>query len=70
MKKFFGLPKSKEGGTIMDIKKLLEIAVSKRASDLHLIVGVPPMLRIDGVIGPVPGETPLTPERAKELVFS
>lgn len=54
----------------MDIKKLLELAVNKHASDLHLIVGVPPMLRIDGVISPIPGETPLTSERAKELVFS
>lgn len=54
----------------MEIKKLLEIAVNKHASDLHLIVGVPPILRVDGVITPVPGETPLTPERAEELVFS
>jgi len=54
----------------MDIKKLLELAVNKHASDLHLIVGVPPMLRIDGVISPIPGETPLTSGRAKELVFS
>lgn len=53
-----------------DIRQLLELAVTKRASDLHIIVGVPPMLRVDGVIAPVPGETTLTPERAKELVFS
>lgn len=54
----------------MEIKKLLELAVNKHASDLHLIVGVPPMLRVDGVIAPIPGETSLTSERAKELVLS
>ncbi len=52
------------------IKKYLQLAANKKASDLHLIVGVPPMLRIDGVIMPIPGESPLTPEGAKELVFS
>jgi twitching motility protein PilT len=54
----------------MEITQMLEIAVNKKASDLHLIVGTPPMLRVDGVILPVPGETMLTAERAKELIFS
>ncbi len=53
-----------------EIKKYLELAVNKRASDIHLIVGMPPMLRVEGLIMPVPGEPPLTSEKAKELVFS
>jgi len=54
----------------MEIKKFLELALNQKASDLHLVVGAPPMLRIDGVIAPVPGEAALTEERAKELIFT
>lgn len=32
----------------MDVKNLFKIAADKKASDLHLIVGQPPILRIDG----------------------
>ncbi|MFH1997122.1 MAG: type IV pilus twitching motility protein PilT [Patescibacteria group bacterium] len=32
----------------MNIKEILQIAVQKKASDLHLIVGLSPILRIDG----------------------
>jgi len=32
----------------MDIKNLFKIAADKQASDLHLMVGQPPILRIDG----------------------
>jgi twitching motility protein PilT len=46
----------------MLIKELLQLVVSKNASDLHLIVGVPPTIRIDGELVPVPGETIMTNE--------
>ena len=39
------------------IEVLLEEVVRKRASDLHLQVGLPPMLRVDGSLTPVPGLT-------------
>ncbi len=32
----------------MNIDELLRIAVERGASDLHLKVGIPPMMRIDG----------------------
>lgn len=32
----------------MDFKKIFEIAVSKNASDVHLVHGFPPIIRIDG----------------------
>lgn len=32
----------------MTIKELLKIAAEKKASDLHLVVGIPPVIRIDG----------------------
>lgn len=35
------------------IEILLEEVVKKKASDLHLQVGMPPMLRIDGHLAPI-----------------
>ncbi len=53
---------------ISDALKLLKEMVERRASDLHLTPGVPPQLRIDGVL--VPMEQPaLSPERSRELSY-
>lgn len=52
----------------MSIQEFLEIVVKKEASDLHLVVGSPPVIRIDGQLMPV-SEGPLTPEDAESLVF-
>lgn len=46
----------------MTTKDLLQLTVDRNASDLHMVVGVPPMLRIDGELSPVPNEAVLTPE--------
>ena len=53
----------------MTIKDLLQTTISKKASDLHLIVGVAPILRINGELAAVPGESALTSEQAKNLVL-
>ena len=52
------------------IELLLEQVVKKNASDLHLQVGIPPMLRIDGSLAPMYGASPLTEEVVESLVFS
>ncbi|MFZ6021849.1 MAG: type IV pilus twitching motility protein PilT [Patescibacteria group bacterium] len=52
-----------------ETKKLLDIVVQKDASDLHLVVGYPPMIRVDGDLVTV-GSTILDPKMAKELVYS
>lgn len=52
----------------MDIKELLQLTVQKNASDLHLVVGIPVTLRIDGVLFPIKDKI-LTEEEIKELVF-
>lgn len=54
----------------LKIEKLLEIVVKQDASDLHLTVGVPPMIRIDGSLKPVPNEAPLTAAEVERLIFS
>ena len=46
----------------MDIFRLLHLAKSKGASDLHLVVSRPPILRIDGLLVPAGDEPPLTPD--------
>jgi twitching motility protein PilT len=51
------------------IEMLLEEVV-KRASDLHLQVGLPPMIRIDGSLSPVQGAQPLNEDAMEALVFS
>jgi twitching motility protein PilT len=44
----------------MDLNRLLHEAVELGASDIHLKVEQPPMLRRDGAIGPMEGWQPLT----------
>lgn len=46
----------------MTIKDLLQLAVDQNASDLHLVAGVAPMLRIHGELSPVPFDQNLTHE--------
>ncbi|MCL0058833.1 PilT/PilU family type 4a pilus ATPase, partial [Dehalococcoidia bacterium] len=46
----------------MDIFSLLHIAKSKAASDLHLVVGSPPSIRVNGFLESVDGVPPLTAE--------
>lgn len=46
----------------MAIKELLQLTIDRNASDLHIVVGIPPTLRVDGQLTPVPNEGVLTPE--------
>ncbi len=52
------------------IELLLEEVVKHKASDLHLQVGMPPMLRVDGVLAPVQGGNKLDEKTVEELAFS
>ncbi|MGH7196147.1 MAG: type IV pilus twitching motility protein PilT [Candidatus Saccharimonadales bacterium] len=52
------------------IEILLEEVIKKRSSDLHLQVGMPPMLRIDGRLTPIAGYQPLDEEKVEALVFA
>ena len=51
------------------MKELLELVIKNKASDLHISVGSPPMLRIDGKLVPTEFEI-LTPEDTKALIYS
>lgn len=52
------------------IEVLLEEVVKKKASDLHLQVGLPPMLRVDGKLVPVTGADLLSDEAVESLIFA
>lgn len=51
----------------MDIDKLLKLTLEKGASDLHLKVPNPPILRIDGTIDRVEGMEPLKPQDIQDV---
>lgn len=52
------------------IEVLLDEVIKRKASDLHLQVGLPPMLRVDGSLVGVTGADPLNAEHLEALVFS
>ena len=52
------------------IEVLLEEVIKKKASDLHIQVGLPPMLRVDGSLVPVTGSDVLTEEAVEALLFA
>lgn len=54
----------------LKIEILLEEVIKKKASDLHLQVSMPPMLRIDGTLTPIAGYAPLDEEKVEALVFA
>src|SRR5690348_12320782 len=52
----------------MTIQQLLELTIMRAASDLHLIVGFPPMLRLHGELVPVEGAPILTGPELEALL--
>ena len=52
------------------IENLLEECVRTKASDLHLQVGLPPILRIDGALQPVSGYNAIDEATIEKLVFA
>ncbi len=53
----------------MHIDDLFRAAVKRRASDIHLVAGQPPILRINGLLKPVSGAKTLVPQAIKDLTF-
>lgn len=46
----------------MDIKDLLQLTIDRNASDLHIVSDIPPQLRIEGQLSPIPHESVMTPD--------
>ncbi len=54
----------------MEINDLLKIAVTQNASDLHIKVGSPPILRIAGELTPLVSENRITQQDAMKIAFT
>jgi twitching motility protein PilT len=54
----------------MKIEEILKASVEKKASDLHLLPGFKPLMRLDGKLVPDESYPVLTSEMVKELVFA
>ncbi len=54
----------------MDIQELLQITIQRNASDLHLLTGYSPIVRIDGELIPLNTYPKLTPTDVETLVYS
>lgn len=53
----------------MNIHDMLQMVIDQTSSDLHIMVGVPPTLRVDGTLVPISGAPALNKEQAEGLVF-
>ena len=56
--------------TTVKIESLLEECIKRKASDLHLQYGLPPILRIDGVLAPIAGTPNLDEQAIRQLIFT
>ncbi len=53
----------------MDFNQLLEKAIQANASDLHIIVGVPPVYRINGALQQLSSVPPLSEQLVEQMIF-
>ena len=54
----------------MDIQELFKITVKEKASDLHLLAGIPPTIRVDGSLRYIAGYSALEPQSIEEMIFT
>ena len=61
-------PPGAEGGSSLRLESWLQTLVQRAGSDLLLVAGAPPCLRVDGTIAPLPS-APLSGEEIEEAVL-
>ncbi len=54
---------------MVNLRELLQEMIDKKASDLHITAGVPPMLRVDGIVQKT-SHPIITPEVSKQIAYS
>jgi twitching motility protein PilT len=54
----------------LSAKELLTKVIELGASDLHIVVGAPPMVRINGSLEPLDGMAKLSPDESQEVIYS
>jgi twitching motility protein PilT len=53
-----------------DLIEILKATAQMGASDLHMVIGKPPMIRLNGQIQPLPGLAKLSAEECKQMIYS
>ena len=56
--------------TDISIRELLQKVIELGASDMHIVVGAPPMIRVNGDLESLPGYPALKPEDTQEIIYS
>ena len=54
----------------MELVEILKTAVSSGASDIHIVIGKPPMMRQNGEIMDIPGFVKISADESKRLIYS
>ncbi|MFA6003425.1 MAG: type IV pilus twitching motility protein PilT [Elusimicrobiota bacterium] len=54
----------------MELVEILKTAVQSGASDIHLVIGKTPMMRLNGEICEIPGTQKLSADESKRLIYS
>ncbi|MBI4376930.1 MAG: PilT/PilU family type 4a pilus ATPase, partial [Elusimicrobia bacterium] len=54
----------------MELIEILKTAVQAGASDVHLVIGKAPMMRLNGEITEIPGTAKLAADESKRLIYS
>ncbi|HZJ18444.1 MAG TPA: type IV pilus twitching motility protein PilT [Patescibacteria group bacterium] len=54
----------------MNIQELLEVTIKNKASDLHLLVGLPPAIRIDGTLNYLNSYGQISPQDIETMISS
>ncbi len=54
----------------MDLQELLALTVKNNASDLHLMPGLPPVLRIDGALSYLSSFSAMSPQSVETMIYS
>ena len=53
----------------MELNEILTVAVKARGSDIHIKSGLPPVVRIDGKLRPIPNAPRMTPDQMQRIAF-
>src|SRR5579859_8088002 len=54
----------------MELVEVLKTAVQAGASDVHIVIGKPPLMRLNGEIIEIPGFSKISAEESKRLIYS
>ncbi len=54
----------------MELVEALKTAVQAGASDIHIVIGRTPLMRVSGEIVEIPGFAPITADESKRLIYS